>query len=221
MGRKRRTRIVLLMVGAVVVVLAGTLAVVLTGLRVNTATQGASIEQYATPRSALLVIDVQNDITSNTGRYGDTDGFVGAVNQAITVAETRGMETLYVKNVYGNNPIIWLLSGGKFRAGSEGAELDGHLMVLNDNVFTKSVGDSFSSPALEDYLISHSVDTLYVVGADAAACVYATAQGGMNRGYAVNIVKDAIITLNDATLNQMLTRYEAEGITVTDLAHLM
>ena len=214
--KKRKRKIVLFSIIGVVIVCFAT--VLLTSLYVNNPTKGVAIGQYDNPKSALLVIDVQNDITSNTGRYGDTTEFVSKVNQAIAFAEESGMEILYIKNVYGNNPVISLLSGGKFKESTEGVELDGDLLVVNDNIFSKSIGDSFSSKELENYLISNSVDTLYLVGADASACVYSTARGGLNRSYSVNIIEDAVITINENVLNQMLMLYEKGAIGVIDLA---
>jgi nicotinamidase-related amidase len=163
------------------------------------------------------VIDVQKDTTSNA-MYGDTTEFVEKVNQAIVFAQANDMDVLYVKNEYGNNPIVWLLSMGRYREGTGGIELDSRLQVVSDNVFSKSVGDSFSSKDFEEYLVSNNIDTLYIVGADAAACVYSTAQGGMNRHYNVSIIKDAVITVNANMLTQMLTQYASDGINIIDLA---
>jgi nicotinamidase-related amidase len=203
---------VIFMIGIILVT-----ATIFTGMQINTPTKGVPISQYDSPRSALLVIDVQKDTTSNTA-YGDTAEFVEKVNQAIAFAQANGMDVLYVKNEYGYNPIVLLLSMGKYREGTTGAELDNRLQVVNDNVFSKSIGDSFSSKAFEDYLISKNIDTLYIIGADAVACVYSTAQGGVNRHYNVTIIKDAIITVNDDIMNQMLEQYASYGINVVDLA---
>lgn len=155
--------------------------VVLTSLSVAKPTTGEVIAKYNNPKSALLVIDVQNDTTGNTALYGDTTGFIENVNQGITFAEENGMEILYVKNIIGSNPIIGLLAQGKYKKGTTGVELDNNLLLVNDNIFEKSIGDSFSSSEFEEYLIAKEVDTLYIAGADAAGCVYSTAGGGLNR----------------------------------------
>ncbi len=183
---------------------------------VNAPTTGSAIPAYDSPKAALLVIDVQNDTTNNTDLYDDTTAFVENVNNAIALAETQGMEILYVKNEYEGNPLVSLLAGGRYQPGSEGAELDARLQVLNDSIFTKSVGDSFSSATFEAFLAEKQVDTLYIAGADAAACVLSTARGGLNRGYQVNILGDAIITVDDATMSTMLATYEDLGINVME-----
>ena len=203
---------------AIGIVVICTAVIVLTSLYISNPTKGAVITRYDNPKSALLVIDVQNDTTGNTALYSNTTGFVNNVNQAIIYAQETGMEILYVRNVTGKNPIIQLLSSGKYKDGTEGAEFDRNLQVVNENVFTKSIGDSFSSSGFDDYLRSKNVDTLYIVGADAAACIYSTARGGKNRQYIVNIIEDAIITINEKTRNDMLKKYENDGMKVIDLA---
>lgn len=208
-------RVLLVLAGVMVI---SSVAIVLTSLSVAKPTEGSAIAQYDNPKSALLVIDVQNDTTSNAAFYGDTTGFVESVNQAITFAGDNGMEILYVKNITGNNPIMGLLALGKYKRDSNGAELDGNLQLVNNNIFEKSIGDSFSSSDFEEYLVAKEVDTLYIVGADAAACVYSTAGGGLNRTYNVRVIKDAIITINDKTMEQMLEQYEKDGIEVIDMA---
>ena len=207
--------VVLFSIIGLVVICAAT--VVLTSMYIASPTKGAAITRSNEPKSALLVIDVQNDITGNDGAYKNTAAFVERVNHTISLAEENGMEILYVKNVYGNNPIIMLLSGGRFKNGTHGAEFDSNLNVVNDNVFVKSIGDSFSSISLDEYLVSLNVDTLYIIGADAAACIYSTARGGLNRNYNVNIIKDSIITRSDDVMTQMLDQYEKDGIAVIEL----
>lgn len=213
--KRKWLRILLPIVGVIVIF---TAAVLLTSFYVANPTKGTPIARYDNPKSALLVIDVQNDTTSNKSFYGDTTEFVENVNQAIALAEQGGMEILYVKNINGSNPIVLLLSLGRYRKGTAGVELDGRLQLVNENTFSKSIGDSFSSKEFEEYLISKSVDTLYIVGADASACVYSTARGGTNRGYNVNVVEDAVISISDSIKKQMLQQYAADGVEVINLA---
>jgi nicotinamidase-related amidase len=216
-GRHKKMIILFSVIGIFILFIAIT---VLTSLYVNNPTKGEPIAKYENPKSALLVVDVQND-TINNKAYSDTSGFIERVNQAVEYAEENGMIIIYIKNEYGFNPIISILSMGRYRKGTNGAELASDLSVVNDNIFSKSIGDSFSTSDFENYLISNEIDTLYIVGADAAACVYSTAQGGINRNYNINIIKDAIITINDKTMDDMLKKYISDGIAVIDLMQFL
>lgn len=213
-GAKRFMTILFSVLGVLVAVIA---AYVATGLYMTLPTKGSHIATYDTPNAALLVMDVQNDITHGKA-YGDTSAFVEHVNQAIAVAEENGMDVLYIQNVYGNNPIVMLLSGGTGQKGTPGVEFDSRLKVVSNHVFVKSRGDSFSSETFEQYLVDRKIDTLTIVGADAAGCVLRTAQGGKNRGYGVTIIKDAVITAaNDAKMKLVEEQYTKDGIEMITL----
>ena len=75
---------------------------------------------------ALLVIDIQNDITKH---YGD---IIDRLNAAVDWAAEQGMEVVYIKH---NN-----LSPGTrtFKPDTKGAEFVPELKIVSDNVFIKS-----------------------------------------------------------------------------------
>jgi nicotinamidase-related amidase len=189
-------------------------------LSLTTPTNGHPISEYSGPKSALLVIDMQNDTTGDNSFYGDTTDFIAKVNQSIDIAKKNSMEIVYIKQEYKNNPLDLLISSGKYRAGTEGVQLDSRLQVANENIFTKVKSDAFSSKNLENYLAAKQIDTIYIVGADATACVYKTALGGINRKYKVFVVEDSIISLNSEIIKKMLNKYSSDGIEVINLEEL-
>ena len=186
----------------------------------NAPTKGEAIGRYESPGSALLVLDVQNAVTRNSAVYGDTSGFLDGVNRAVALARESGMEVMYVLNVDGNNPIISLLAGGLYKKGADGVMPDSRLLVVNDAIYEKTKSDAFSSKRFEEALIALQVDTLYIAGADAAGCVYHTARGGLNRGYSIAVIEDAVITADEALLQKTLAQYAAEGIGTIGLSRL-
>jgi nicotinamidase-related amidase len=212
--KKHKRMFVLLSIFGAVVICA--VAVLLMMKHSSTPTRGEQIAEYENPNSALVVLHLQNDVTNWTSRYGDTREFIDSVNQAIASAEEDGMEIIYIRQIQ-RNPIFWLGTGGRLRAGTEGVELDDSLKLVNDNIFDKHISDAFSSREFEEFLIASEVDTLYLVGADARGCVYITAQGGLNRGYNVNVIEEAIITISDAELKRMLNQYVSSDIGVVSL----
>jgi nicotinamidase-related amidase len=84
--------------------------------------------------------------------------------------------------------------------------------VVNGNDFAKNRTDAFSNRQLEQFLIDRQVEEIFLVGLDAAFCVYYTALGALNRGYRVTVVTDAVLTGRDMT--RVLRRYREKGITV-------
>ena len=51
---------------------------------------------------------------------------------------------------------------------------------------------------------------MYLTGVDAAYCVYYTALGGLNRGYRVHVVSDAVTSR--VSMSEVIQRYRRKGI---------
>ena len=89
---------------------------------------------------ALVVIDIQNDITKH---YRD---IIHRLNSAIDWAAESGMEVLYIKH---NN-----LSAGTrtFKPGTKGEELAPELKVVSDKVFVKTKASALTSESFSDHI---------------------------------------------------------------------
>jgi nicotinamidase/pyrazinamidase len=181
-----------------------------------TPTQGQKIVTYADPQKALLVIDVQEDFTGLKGRqpvpYRGVEPQIMTINDLIDRAAKAGLKVVYIRNLYDDNFVTRLILGRDIE-GKPGTEMDARIKMINQNDFTKKISDAFSNPRLDEFMITNQVNELYLVGLDAAYCVYNTAKGALNRGYRVTIVKDAIMTRKN--MSDVLKRYEKEGIVST------
>ncbi len=190
--------------------------VVITMKKMFTPTRGAKIAAYSNPQKALLVIDVQEDYTGLKGKqpvlYPNVESQITAINGLIDRASKAGVRVVYIRQIFDDNFISRLL-GGRTIEGKPGAEIDARIHVVNRNDFTKKISDAFSNQQLNAFLALNQVDELYLVGLDAAYCVYNTAKGALNRGYKVKVVKDAILTRK--SMNDILKRYKQEEIPVT------
>lgn len=190
--------------------------VVITAMKIYTPPQGPKINRYANPRKALLVIDVQEDFSGLKGKQPvpikDAERQIAVINKLINYASGTGMEVAYVRQLFDDNFIMRNLVGRAIE-GQPGAELDARIKVINRNDFTKNISDAFSNPRLEDFLIKNQINEVYLVGLDAAYCVYYTALGAKNRGYKVVVVKDAVMTSKN--MYDILKQYEKDGIATT------
>lgn len=182
-------------------------------------TRGRRIVAYSHPTKALLVMDIQES-SGNSNRQPvplssatPLGAMIIATNRAIDWFAQAGMEVAYVRQVFENN---WItrLHGGRIVAGRLEPQIDRRVRIINRNDFKKNRTDAFSNPGLERLLISRQVDEVYLVGLDAAFCVYYTALGALYRGYRVTVVKDAVLTGRDMT--RVLARYRRKGIRVID-----
>lgn len=207
--------------GLVVATIAGAIAYV------ATPTRGEHIANYAAPRKALLVIDIQEDYTGAMAKppfpYKNAAALIAATNAAVQRAATHGMVVVYVRQEFDGfwgRLISRVFAHETALKGSPGAGLDRRVLVLSSNDFSKPKGDAFSNPALGAFLVQQQVDELYLAGLDAQYCVHNTAKGALNRGYRVHILTDAIALMAEKRWDALLTDYRSEGIRLTSSAEI-
>ena len=178
-----------------------------------TPTTGPRISSYADPAKALIVIDVQDDYTGVSGRkepmFKNVDDQISRINKLIDQASSAGMQVVYIRHLFPDNVIMRNLIGRTIE-GLPGAELDKRINVVSTNEFTKKISDAFSNPKLSEFLTAHHVNELYLTGLDGAYCVYKTALGGMNRGYHVTVITDAVIS--SKKIEDVLELYKENGV---------
>lgn len=183
------------------------------------ATRGRKIQGYPDSHKALVVLDIQEGYTGNGARQPVTappeGSLLAIVNQLIDMAASSNMEVAYIRQVFSNNLFV-RMHGGR-RAGK--VVVDRRIRLINGNDFEKNRTDAFSSKQFEQLLIERQVDELFLVGVDAAYCVYYTALGALNRGYRVNVVTDAVATRSD--MAKVLERYKRKGIGIVTSGQLL
>ena len=111
---------------------------------------------------ALVVIDIQNDITKS---YRE---IIGNINAAVERAAANGIHVVYIKH---NN----LTAGTRtFKPGTRGEELVPEMKIVSGNIFTKTKGNALTSEAFSAFIAENAVSEFYIAGADAAVCVKST-----------------------------------------------
>ncbi len=159
--------------------------------------------------SALVVIDLQNDITKN---YRE---IVERVNRAIAWAVETEMYVVYIKH---NN-----LSAGTrtFKPNTHGAELVPELDVVSDFIFVKSKSNALTSEDFLRFIEDHGITEFFLTGADATACVKSTCFNMTKSGYKVHVLSDCVTSYDKKKLPEMLAYYECKGSSVESLDDLM
>jgi nicotinamidase-related amidase len=133
------------------------------------------------PKTALLVIDVQNGVVS-AGH--DRDNVVANVAKVVEKARAAAVDVVWVQH-----------SSDELPRDSEQwqyvPELD---LREGEPVVHKQYGDSFEDTDLEDVLAARGIGTLIVAGAQTDACIRSTLHGAIARGYDATLVADAHTT---------------------------
>ena len=157
------------------------------------------------PTKALVVIDIQNDITKH---YRD---IVDNINVAIDWAVSEGMHVVYIKH---NN----ITAGTRtFKSGTRGEELVPELKVVSDNIFVKTKSNALTSEAFATFIAENGITEFYIAGADATACVKSTCFNMRKVGYAVHVLSDCITNYDLKKLPEMLAYYKKQGCEVMAL----
>ena len=166
------------------------------------------MEDYNMKNSALVVIDLQNDITKN---YRE---IIAKVNKAIDWAAQKELWIVYIQH---NN-----LSAGTrtFKPGTRGAELVPELNVVSDHIFTKVKSNALTSEAFAAFIQERGISKFYVVGADAATCIKSTCYNMAKSGYTVHVLSDCIASYDKKKLPELLAYYASKGCSVVTLSQV-
>ena len=133
------------------------------------------------PKTALLVIDVQNGVVA------------GAFQRDVVVANVSSLVDKARREAV---PVVWVQhSDAQLARGSDDWRIVPELTPGDrEPLVEKSYGDAFEETVLETRLAELGVGRLIVVGAQTDACVRSTLHGALARGYDATLVSDAHTT---------------------------
>ena len=151
---------------------------------------------------ALIVIDIQNDITKH---YRD---IIDKINDAIFWAQSQGMYIVYIKH---NN----LTAGTRtFKPNTKGAELVPELSVVSEHIFVKTKSNALTSEDFTRFITDSKIDEFFICGADATACVKSTSYNMAKSGFKVHVISDCITSYDLKKIDEMLEYYGKKGCDV-------
>jgi nicotinamidase-related amidase len=162
----------------------------------------------AMQNKALIVIDIQNDITKN---YRE---IIASINRAIDWAIDHGIHVVYIRHEN--------LSAGTrtFKPDTRGFAFVPELKIVSENIFTKSRGNALSCAEFADFIRRNGIENFYITGADAVACVKSTCYNLRKENYGVTVLSDCVTSYDKRKIDEMLRYYASIGcqiISVDDL----
>jgi len=161
------------------------------------------------PQKALIIIDIQNDITKNYKEIIDN------INKAADWAVDHDVSVVYIRHEN--------LSAGTrtFKPDTRGSEFAPDLKMISTNIFTKCKGNALSSDSFADFINKHEIGEFYLTGADAVACVKSTCYNMLKAGYKVTVLSDCITSYDKRKIDEMLRYYESKGSKILTLDDLL
>ena len=160
-------------------------------------------------KKALVIIDIQNDITKN---YKD---IIDNINMAIDWALNNDIHVVYIRHEN--------LSAGTrtFKTNTRGAELVSDLKMVSENIFTKYKGNALSSEKFAEFISENKICDFYITGADAVACVKSTCYNLCKANYGVSVLSDCVTSYDKRKIDEMLRYYESKGSEIISLNDLL
>lgn len=158
---------------------------------------------------ALVVIDIQNDITKN---YKE---IIENVNAAVDWAVGNNIYVIYIKHEN--------TSGGTrtFKHNTRGAELVPELKIVSDRIFTKYKGSVLTCAEFVEFIDKNGINDFYIAGADAVACVKSSCYNLCKANYNVCVLSDCITSYDKTKIPEMLQYYESKGCRLVTLKDLL
>lgn len=160
-------------------------------------------------KKALVVIDIQNDITKNYKEVIDN------INKSIDWAFSNKIHVVYIRH--------YNLSAGTrtFKPDTRGSELASDLKIVSTNIFTKSKGNALTSKEFTDFIDKHGICEYFITGGDAIACVKSTTYNLLKANYKVTVLSDCITSYDKRKLDEMLEYYASKGSEIMSLNDLL
>ena len=159
-------------------------------------------------KKALVIIDIQNDITKN---YRE---IIGNINRAVDWAVNNDIHVVYVRHEN-------LTAGAKvLKPNTFGSELAEDLKIVSENIFTKYKSNMLTSEALTDYIGNNEIREFFIAGADATICVKSSCFNLRKADYGVSVLSDCITSWSKKKIPEMLDYYKSKGCEVMSVNDL-
>jgi nicotinamidase-related amidase len=158
-------------------------------------------------RTALVVIDMQNDFVQRGGSLlvPDAEATIPAIRRLLELARLNRMRVVYGQDTHHRGDPEWEMWPEHCLEGSWGWEIIAELAPgVDDTVLRKVRYDAFFGTSLDYLLRLWGVDTLIICGTVANIGVQYTAASAALRWYHVVIPRDAISALEPFDLEASL-----------------
>jgi ureidoacrylate peracid hydrolase len=172
-----------------------------------------TIEELVDPtRTAVIVVDMQNEIAAKGGGYAKHGSgvshrasIVPGIQRLLTSARQAGVLVIYAEFIHRNKQGVTLMNGpnvcchrGKTFVSDviegtwEAQTVDALAPQGGDVVIRKSRGSAMYHTPLDDILHTHGMRSLVITGTSTGGCVLYTAMDTAHRGYYPVIVRDCV-----------------------------
>lgn len=158
----------------------------------------------------LMVVDVQEFENVKEEIPNEVyQEFLKEVNKVIEQFEQE--KVIYIKDM---SLALSLSFKGKSVDTVSFPDLDSQLKIVNEQIFVKNEGDSFTANGLKEFLVKYPEHKMLVVGLIADGCIFSTLRSGYKEGYEMYIIPKAILARSEKSKMKYLKKYERIGVKI-------
>tara|TARA_R110000787_G_scaffold10415_7_gene35357 strand:+ start:2337 stop:2933 length:597 start_codon:yes stop_codon:yes gene_type:complete len=148
---------------------------------------GADLSPSTIAKSALILIDCQNEYVTGALPLNGIDDAMLAVQNLLGRFRALGRPVIHVQHQGA--------AGGAFDLDAPRGAIDARVAPIDgETVVRKKLPNSFAGTELDQHLKSIDVTELIIVGFQTHMCVSATTRAALDLGYRSTLVGDAITT---------------------------
>ena len=184
------------------------------------AAEGSIIPKAESPKTVLLVMDMQEDFLGEKAKMpinkDQIPAITAVVNSLIDEFERNGQQIIYIKSEF---PKIAIGNNIRHHAaivGSPGTAIYGKIRISGNVIFSKKKPDAFSNPEFEKYLVANQVNQLVITGVYADQCVLDTALEALDRKYRVKFVRNGVGSSSESAVNKACEKVKKKGAEVIE-----
>jgi nicotinamidase-related amidase len=158
-------------------------------------------------RTALVVVDMQNDFVSDGGslQVRDAESTIPVIATLLELSRAYGTRVVFTQDTHRDGDPEWRIWPEHAREGSWGWQIVDPLAPRGDETVIQKVRyDGFYGTPLDHLLRLWGVTTLVICGTVANICVHYTAASAALRWYDVIIPRDAVSALDRFDLESSL-----------------
>ncbi len=168
-------------------------------------------------KTALLVIDLQNDFTRSDGKVpactSQIPDVIHTINAAIHQRNQDG-ELSAVVTTRWSNPLVRLFTKNSVKPGSFGAEIDARLSQDIHPRFVKSSKDIFTSRELMKWLKEHEVEEIIFSGLALEHCISVSVKAAMSKNYGAALLAGGLASYQCENREKYLLKLQQLGARV-------
>jgi ureidoacrylate peracid hydrolase len=162
-------------------------------------------DQIRPDRTAVLVVDMQNDFCAEGGflqkergyKVGFAETVAANIAPVLAAARDAGMLVVWVRSIY---DFKYLADPHILKRGKEGCCLEGSWGAAffklephaGEPIVDKHHYSGFFGTPLDDMLRARGIETLIMVGVATNVCVDSTLRDGFFRGYYIVLLEDCV-----------------------------